>query len=126
MNNLQEKLSISKNDRKFLNEYNAVKVQLDKILNKKIQGLFYIAKLDGMKTGKKHQLLSQCRKTKFPKKKISKLKLSNGEETKDPKEILEEEKSFYKNFIPPKMLIPKTLTLIYSLLVYTHSVILVI
>ena len=35
-NNLQEKLSASKNDRKYLNEYNAVNVQLDKILNKKI------------------------------------------------------------------------------------------
>ena len=35
-NNLQEKLSASKNDRKYLNEYNAVNVQLDKILNKNI------------------------------------------------------------------------------------------
>ena len=41
MNNLQEKLSTSKNDHKLLNEYNAVKVQLDKILNKKIKGWDY-------------------------------------------------------------------------------------
>ena len=37
MKNLQEKLSTSKNDHKLLNEYNAVKVQLDIILNKKIK-----------------------------------------------------------------------------------------
>ena len=34
--------------------------------------------------------------------KISKLKLSNDEETKDPNKILEEEKSFYKNLYVTK------------------------
>ena len=38
MNNLQEKLSASKNNLTLLNEYNDIKVQLDKILNKKIKG----------------------------------------------------------------------------------------
>ena len=37
------------------------------------------------KRGKKYQLLTQPRKKKFLWKKISKLKLSNGEETEDPK-----------------------------------------
>ena len=38
MNNLQEKLSASKNNLTLLNGYNDIKVQLDKILNKKIKG----------------------------------------------------------------------------------------
>ena len=40
-------------------------------------------------------------KRNFLRKKISKLKLSNGEETEDPKEILEE-KSFYKKLYTSK------------------------
>ena len=40
-------------------------------------------------------------------KKISKLKLSNGEETEDPKEILEEEKSFYKKLYTSKNVDPE-------------------
>ena len=108
MNNLQEKLSTSKNDHKLLNEYNAVKVQLDKILNKKIKGTILHSKARWYENGeKKHQLLSQSRKTKFPKEKQSKLKLSNGEETEDPKEILEEEKSFYKKLYTSKNVDPE-------------------
>ena len=107
MNNLQEKLSISKNDRNLLNEYNAVKVQLDKILNKKIKGIILRSKARWYENGKKHQLLSQSRKTKFPKEKISKPKLSNSEETEDTKEILEEEKSFYKNLYTSKNFDPE-------------------
>ena len=38
--------------------------------------------------------------------KISKLKLSNGEETEDPKKIFEEEKSFYKNLYTTKNVDP--------------------
>ena len=38
--------------------------------------------------GKEHQHLSQSRKTKFPREKNSKLKLSNVEETEDPKKFL--------------------------------------
>ena len=38
--------------------------------------------------------------------KISKLKLSNDEETKDPNKILEEEKSFYKNLYVTKNVDP--------------------
>ena len=51
---------------------------------------------------KKHQQLSQSRKTNFLGKKISKLKLSNIEKTEDPKKILEEVKSFYKNLYTSK------------------------
>ena len=40
-------------------------------------------------------------------KKNSKLKLSNGEETEDPKQILEEEKSFYKNLYTSKNVDPE-------------------
>ena len=40
-------------------------------------------------------------------KKISKLKLSNGEETENPKEILEEEKSFYKKLYTFKNIDPE-------------------
>ena len=40
MNNLQEKLSTSKYDHQLLNEYNAVKVQLDKILKKNQRDYF--------------------------------------------------------------------------------------
>ena len=53
MNNLQEKLSTSKNDHKLLNEYNAVKAQLDKILNKKIKGTILRSKARWYENGEK-------------------------------------------------------------------------
>ena len=59
------------------------------------------------KRSKKHQLLSHLGKRNFLRKKISKLKLSNGEETEDPKEILEEEKYFYKNLYTSKNVDPE-------------------
>ena len=57
--------------------------------------------------GKEHQQLSQSRKTKFPREKNSKLKLSNVEETEDPKQILEEAKSVYKNLYTCKNFDPQ-------------------
>ena len=57
-----------------MNEYNAVKVQLDKILTKKSKGLFYVAKVDGMKTEQKTPTTFSSRKTKFPKEKNFKAK----------------------------------------------------
>ena len=79
-----------------MNEYNAVKVQLDKIFNKKIKGTILRSKGRWYENRAKNTN-QHLEKRNFLRKKISKLKLSNGEETKDPKEILEEEKYFYKN-----------------------------
>ena len=108
MNNLQEKLSTSKNDHKLLNEYNAVKVQLDKILNKKIEGNILRSKARWYEHGEKNtNYFLNLEKRNFLRKKISKLKLSNGEETEDPKEILEEEKSFYKKLYTSKNVDPE-------------------
>ena len=59
----------------MLNEYNAVKVQLGKILNKKIKGTILRGKAQWYENGgKKYQLLTQSRKTKFPKEKNFKAK----------------------------------------------------
>ena len=46
---------------------------------------------------KKSKYFLHLEKRNFLRKKISKLKLSNGEETDDAETILEEEKTFYKN-----------------------------
>ena len=108
MNNLQEKLSTSKNDHKLLNEYNAVKVQLDKILNNKIKGTILRSKARWYENGEKNtNYFLNLEKRSFLRKKLSKLKLSNGEETEDPKEILEEEKSFYKKLYTSKNVDPE-------------------
>lgn len=45
-------------------------------------------------------------KRNFLRKKIAKLKLSNGDETDDPKTILEEEKKFYKKLYSSKNVDP--------------------
>ena len=64
-----------KNYRKLLNEYNAIKVQLDKILNKKIKGTILRSKARWYENGeKKYQLLTQSRKTRFPMEKNFKAK----------------------------------------------------
>ena len=60
-----------------------------------------------MKTGKNTNYFLNLEKRNFLRKKISKLKLSNGEETEDPKEILEEEKSFYKKLYTSKNVDPE-------------------
>ena len=54
-------------------------------------------------------------KRTFLRKKISKLKLSNGEETDDAETILEEEKTFYKNLYSARNVNPNDSEFKYSL-----------
>ena len=98
LNDLQEKLCSSRNDLNLLNEYYALKAKLEKLLNKKIKGTILRSKARWYENGEKNSsYFLNLEKRNFLRKKISKLKLSNGEETDDAKTILEEEKAFYKN-----------------------------
>lgn len=98
LNKLQEKLSSSKNNHILLNEYYALKAKLDKFLNTKIKGTIVRSKARWYENGEKNsKYFLNLEKRNFLRKKISKLKLSNGEETEDPNTILAEGKMFYKN-----------------------------
>ena len=98
LNDLQEKLCSSRNDLNLLNEYYTLKAKLEKLLNKKIKGTILRSKARWYENGEKNSsYFLNLEKRNFLRKKISKLKLSNGEETDDAKTILEEEKAFYKN-----------------------------
>ena len=67
-------------------------------MNKKIKGTVLRSKARWYENGEKDSsYFLNLEKRNFLRKKISKLKLSNGEETDDAKTILEEEKAFYKN-----------------------------
>ena len=98
LNDLQEKLCSSRNDPNLLNEYYSLKAKLEKISNRKIKGTILRSKARWYEHGEKNsKYFLNLEKRNFLRKKISKLKLSNGEETDDVKTILEEEKTFYKN-----------------------------
>ena len=82
----------------MLNEYYTLKAKLEKLLNKKIKGTILRSKARWYENGEKNSsYFLNLEKRNFLRKKISKLKLSNGEENDDAKTILEEEKAFYKN-----------------------------
>ena len=98
LNDLQEKLCSSRNDPNVLNEHYSLKAKLEKISNRKIKGTILRSKArwyEHEENNSKYFL--NLEKRNFLRKKISKLKLSNGEETDDVQTILEEEKTFYKN-----------------------------
>ena len=98
LNELQEKLCSSRNDPNLLNEYLTLKAKLEKVLNKKIKGTILRSKARWYENGEKNsKYFLNLEKRNFLRKKISKLKLSSGEETDDAKTILEEEKTFYKS-----------------------------
>ena len=98
LNDLQEKLCSSRNDHNLLNEYYTLKAKLDKLLNKKIKGTILRSKARWYENGEKNsKYFLNLEKRNFLRKKISKLTLSNGEETDDQNTILDEEKTFYKN-----------------------------
>ena len=83
----------------MLNEYYTLKAKPEKVSNKKIKGKILRSKARWYENGEK--ILTECflnqEKRNFLRKKISKLKLSSGEETDDAKTIFEEEKTFYKS-----------------------------
>ena len=82
----------------MLNEYYTLKAKLEKLLNKKIKGTILHSKARWYENGEKNSsYFLNLEKRNFLRKNISKLKLSNGEETDDAKTILEEGKAFYKN-----------------------------
>ncbi len=98
LNNLQEKLSSSKNNHILLSEYYALKVKLDKFLNTKIKGTIVRSKARWYENGEKNsKYFLNLEKRNFLRNKISKLKLCNGEKTDDPNTILAEGKMFYRN-----------------------------
>ena len=98
LNDLQEKLCSSRNDLNLLNEYYTLKSKLEKLSNKRIKGTILRSKARWYENGKKNsKYFLHLEKRNFFRKKISKLKLSNGEETDDAETILEEEKTFDKN-----------------------------
>jgi len=98
LNDLQEKLCSSRNDLNLLNDYYTLTAKLEKLLNRKIKGMILRSKARWYENGEKNsKYFLNLEKRNFLRKKISKLKLSNGEETDDAKTILEEEKTFYKS-----------------------------
>ena len=82
----------------MLNEYYTLKSKLEKLSNKRIKGTILRSKARWYENGKKNcKYFLHLEKRNFFRKKISKLKLSNGGETNDAETILEEEKTFDKN-----------------------------
>ena len=105
LNDLQEKLCSSRNDLNLLNEYYTLKTKLEKLSNKKIKGTILRSKARWYENGEKNsKYFLHLEKRNFLRKKISKLKLSNGEETDDAETILEE-KPFTKTYTLLEMLI---------------------
>jgi len=83
-NELQEKLCSSRNDPNLLNEYFTLKAKLEKVLNKKIKGTILHSKAQWYENGEENsKYFLNLEKRNFLRKKISKLKLSSGEETDD-------------------------------------------
>ena len=103
LNDLKEKLCSSRNDLNLLNEYHTLRAKLEKkLLNKKIKCTILRSKARWYENGEKNSsYFLNLEKRNFLRKKISKLKLSNGEETDDAKTILEEE-PFIKNLYSTK------------------------
>ena len=96
LNDLQEKLCSSRNDLYLLTEFCTLKAKLQKLSNKKVKGTILHSKARWYENGEKNsKYFLHLEKRNFLRKKISKLKLSNGEETDDAETILEEEKTFF-------------------------------
>ena len=82
----------------MLNEYYTLTAKLEKVSNKTIKGTILRSKARWYENGEKNsKYFLNLEKRNFLRRKISKLKLSSGEETDDAKTILEEEKTFYKS-----------------------------
>ena len=82
LNDLQEKLCSSRNDPNVLNEYYSLKAKLEKLSNRKIKGTILRSKARWYEHGEKnYKYFLNPEKRNFLRKTISKLKLSNGEET---------------------------------------------
>ena len=108
LNDLQEKLCSPRNDPNLLNEYYTVKAKLELYLsNKTNKGTILRSKTLWCENGEKNsKYFLHLEKRNFLRKKISKLKLSNGEETDDAETILEEEKTIYKNLYSTRNVYP--------------------
>lgn len=107
LNELQQKLDTSRNDHKTIQEFYMLKLKLEKITNKRIKGTILRSKARWYEDGEKNsRYFLNLEKRSSLKKKITKLTLSDGKETEDPTEILEEEKSFYKTLYSSKKVNP--------------------
>ena len=117
INNLQKKLCASKYDPKLLNELNVLKAKLEKISNQRIKGTILRSKARWYENGERNsKYFLNLEKRNYLRKKITKLKLSNGAERQMiQRKFLMKRKLFTKIYIPLGMLTLITLGLIYSL-----------